>query len=84
MTPSGEDESEGWFNRAVDLAREQQVKSLELRAVISLARLETRRGRPDRAQALLAPVCAWFHEGFDTVDLIEAKRVLDELQPARS
>ena len=84
MTPIGEDESEGWFNRAVDLAREQQVKSLELRAMISLARLELRRGRPDRAQALLAPVCAWFHEGFDTVDLIEAKRLLDELQPARS
>ena len=84
MTPIGEDESEGWFNRAVDLAREQQVKSLELRAAISLARLELRRGRPDRAQALLAPVYAWFHEGFDTVDLIEAKRLLDELQPARS
>ena len=60
------------------------MKSLELRAAISLARLETRRGRPDRAKALLAPVCAWFQEGFDTVDLIEAKRVLDELQPTRS
>jgi class 3 adenylate cyclase/predicted ATPase len=84
MTPNGEDESEGWLNRAVDLARVQQVKSLELRAAISLARLETRRGRLDRAQALLAPVCGWFHEGFDTVDLIEAKRVLDRLQPARS
>jgi class 3 adenylate cyclase/predicted ATPase len=84
MTTSGEDESEGWLTRAADLAREQQAKSLELRAAISLARLETRRSRPDRAQTLLAPVCAWFHEGFDTVDLIEAKRLLDRLQPARS
>jgi len=84
MTPGGEVEAEGWFNRSVDLAREQQVKSLELRAAISLARLESRRGRPDRALALLAPVYAWFQEGFDTADLIEAKRVLDELQPARS
>jgi class 3 adenylate cyclase/predicted ATPase len=84
MTPRGEDESEEWLNRAVDLAREQQVKSLELRATISLARLETRRGRPDRAQALLAPIFAWFQEGLDSVDLIEAKRELDQLQPARS
>jgi predicted ATPase len=50
----------------------------------SLARLEGHRGRPDRAHALLAPVYAWFCEGLDTVDLIEARRVLDELQPARS
>ncbi len=84
MTPSGEDESEGWLNRAVDLAREQQVKSLELRAVISLARLETRRGRPELAQAILAPVYTWFREGLDTADLVEAKRVLEELPPARS
>ena len=78
-TRGAEDEAEGWLCRALDLAREQQVKSLELRAATSLARLATRRGGPDRAQALLTPVYAWFREGLDTVDLIEAKRVLDEL-----
>lgn len=83
-TRGAEDEAEGWVRRALDLAREQQVKSLELRAAVSLARLEKRRDRPDSAQALLTPVYTWFGEGLDTVDLIEARRVLDELQPARS
>jgi len=77
------DEAHGWVRRALDLAREQQVKSLELRAAMSLARLEMRRAGPDGAQALLSPIYAWFREGLDTVDLIEARRVLDELQPAR-
>jgi predicted ATPase len=84
MTPGSEDEAEGWFRRALDLAREQRARSLELRAAGSLARLEGRRGRRDSAYALLAPVYAWFREGLDTVDLLEARRVLDELQPAIS
>jgi class 3 adenylate cyclase/predicted ATPase len=84
MTPGSEDEAEGWFRKALDLACEQQVKSLELRAAGSLARLEGRRGRPDRGYALLAPVYTWFREGLDTVDLLEARKMLDALQSAKS
>jgi len=84
MAQCREDEADGWFRRALDLAREQKVKSLELRAAVSLARLEGWRGRPDSGNALLLPVYEWFREGLDSVDLIEARRVLDELQSVRS
>jgi predicted ATPase len=67
------------FERALALAREQQAKSWELRAAMSIARLWCDQGRQDEARELLAPVYGWFTEGFDTRDLKEAKTLLDTL-----
>ena len=67
------------LEQALRVAREQQAKSLESRAVISLARLWGEQGRRAEAHDLLAPVYGWFTEGFDTADLKEAKALLDEL-----
>jgi predicted ATPase len=71
--------AETYFDRALAVARSQQAKSLELRAAISIARLWRDRGRRDEARELLAPVYGWFTEGFDTLDLKQAKTLLDEL-----
>jgi predicted ATPase len=68
-----------YFERALELARKQQAKSFELRAAMSLARLWRDQGKRDEARDLLAPVYGWFTEGFDTLDLKEAKALLDEL-----
>ena len=57
----------------------QQAKSWELRAAMSMARLWRDQGKRDEARELLAPVYGWFTEGFDTLDLKEAKALLDEL-----
>jgi predicted ATPase len=62
-----------------DWAREQQAKSWELRAAMSMARLWRDQGKPQQARELLAPVYGWFTEGFDTLDLKEAKALLEEL-----
>jgi predicted ATPase len=59
---------------------EQQAKSWELRAAISIARLWRDQSKRDAACALLAPLYGWFTEGFDTLDLKEAKTLLDEPQ----
>ena len=67
------------FERALDVARQQQAKSWELRAAMSLARLWRDQGKPQQARELLAPVYGWFTEGFDTRDLKEAKALLEEL-----
>jgi predicted ATPase len=64
---------------ALAVAHKQQAKSLELRAAMSLARLWRDQGKPQQARELLAPVYGWFTEGFDTLDLKEAKTLLDEL-----
>ncbi|MGZ6253978.1 MAG: ATP-binding protein, partial [Candidatus Binataceae bacterium] len=72
-------EAEGCFQRAVEIARNQNAKSLELRATMSLARLLAKQGRRDEARAMLAEIYGWFTEGFDTADLKEAKTLLDEL-----
>jgi predicted ATPase len=72
-------DAETWLQQALDVARRQQAKSLELRAAMSLARLWQRQGKRAEAYELLAPVYGWFTEGFDTVDLQEAKALLDEL-----
>jgi predicted ATPase len=67
------------FQQALAIARRQQTKSWELRAATSLSRLWQQQGKRLEAHALLAPVYGWFTEGFDTVDLQEAKALLEEL-----
>jgi predicted ATPase len=67
------------YHRALAVARQQSAKTLELRAATSLARLWRDQGKRDEARDLLAPVYGWFTEGFDTLDLKEAKALLDEL-----
>ncbi len=71
--------AEAYFERALAVAREQQAKSWELRAAMSMAQLWRDQGRRKQARDLLAPVHGWFTEGFDTLDLKQAKRLLDEL-----
>ena len=68
-----------YFERALAVAREQQAKSWELRAAMSIARLWRDQGKRSKARDLLAPVYGWFTEGFDTRDLKEAKALLEEL-----
>jgi predicted ATPase len=72
--------AEGYFERALAVAREQQAKSWELRAAMSLARLWRDQNKQQQARELLAPVYSWFTEGFDTRDLKEAKALLEELR----
>jgi predicted ATPase len=71
--------AETYFERALDVARQQHAKSFELRASMSLARLWRDQGKVQQARELLAPVYGWFTEGFDTRDLKEAKVLLEEL-----
>jgi predicted ATPase len=72
---------EAYFERALAVARQQQAKSWELRAAISMARLWRDQGKRQQAHDLLAPVYSWFTEGFDTLDLKEAKGLLEQLKP---
>jgi class 3 adenylate cyclase/tetratricopeptide (TPR) repeat protein len=67
------------FEKALAVARDQQAKSWELRVTTSIARLWRDQGKQDEARELLAPVYGWFTEGFDTLDLKEAKALRDEL-----
>ena len=71
--------AETYLERALAIAREQQARSWELRAAMSMARLWRDQGKRDEARDLLAQVYGWFSEGFDTVDLKEAKALLDAL-----
>jgi predicted ATPase len=71
--------AEAYFERALAVARQQQAKSWELRAAMSMARLRRDQGKRDEARELLAPVYDWFTEGHDTLDLQEAKALLGEL-----
>ncbi len=75
-----EEEAEVLFGQSLEIARRQEAKTFELRAATSLARLWQRQGKRDAARALLAPVYAWFTEGFATRDLKNAKALLDELR----
>ncbi|MBI3247657.1 MAG: AAA family ATPase [Deltaproteobacteria bacterium] len=81
QTPSVHHSSkaEACFREAIDLARQQQAKGAELRATISLSRLHIRQGKREDARDLLAGIHGWFTEGFETTDLQEAKRLLEEL-----
>jgi predicted ATPase len=79
LAPSTQAEAEACFHRAIKIARKQQAKSLELRAVMSLARLWQQQGKRKQARNLLAEVYGWFTEGFDTKDLQEARALLEEL-----
>jgi predicted ATPase len=73
------DEGQALLHHALEVARKQQAKSLELRASMSLARLWRAQGKVEQARELLAPVYGWFTEGFGTRDLKEAKALLEEL-----
>ena len=71
--------AEAYFERALAVAREQQAKSWELRAAMSMAQLWRDQGRRKQARDLLAPVHGWFTQGFDTLDLKQTRALLDEL-----
>ncbi|HJY80173.1 MAG TPA: hypothetical protein VKK81_03710, partial [Candidatus Binatia bacterium] len=74
-----EREAEECFLKAIEIARKQQAKSLELRAVMSLSRLWQQLGKQQEAHQLLSEIYNWFTEGFETKDLQEAKALLNEL-----
>jgi predicted ATPase/class 3 adenylate cyclase len=74
-----ESEAEECFQKAIEIARRQQAKSLELRTVMNLARLWQEQGKKEEARQMLAEIYGWFTEGFDTKDLQEAKALLKEL-----
>ena len=67
------------YQKALNVARHQQAKSLELRAAISLARLWQQQDKQAQAHQILSEIYIWFTEGFDTKDLQEAKALLEEL-----
>src|SRR5262249_23502127 len=77
--PQAEAEAEACFHKAIEIARQQQAKSLELRATVSLTRLWQQQGKKEEARQMLAEIYGWFTEGFDTADLQEAKALLEEL-----
>ena len=79
LIPNPQAEAEACFLKAIEIARQQQAKSLELRATVSLARLWQQREKTAEAQQMLAEIYGWFTEGFDTADLKEAKTLLEEL-----
>jgi class 3 adenylate cyclase/predicted ATPase len=75
-----EKEAEECFLQAIEIARRQSAKSLELRVVLSLSRLWQQQGKREEARRMLAEIYGWFTEGFDTADLKEAKALLEELR----
>src|SRR5262249_32013380 len=79
LEASAQQEAEACFLKAIEVACQQQAKSLELRAVMSLARLWQSQGKQAEAHQLLSEIYNWFTEGFDTKDLQEAKALLEEL-----
>src|SRR5262245_17742223 len=79
QTGTPQAEAEAWLQRALDVARRQEAKALELRAATSLARLWQCQGKRTEAYDLLAPIYGWFTEGFDTADLQEARTLLEAL-----
>jgi predicted ATPase len=79
LIPTPHGEAEACFLKAIDIARRQSAKSLELRATMSLARLCQRQGKHHEAHRMLSEIYNWFTEGFDTKDLREAKTLLESL-----
>ena len=79
QTLTQQDAAEACFQRALDVARRQEARSLELRAAMSLSRLWQQQGKRTEARELLAPIYGWFTEGFDTADLQEAEALLEVL-----
>ena len=79
LAPDPQGEAEACFLKAIDIARKQQAKSLELRMVMSLAKLWQQQRKKKEAHELLAEVYNWFTEGFNTKDLQEARRLIEEL-----
>jgi predicted ATPase len=79
QTGTAQAEAEACWRRALDVARRQQAKSLELRAAMSLSHLWQQQGKRQEAYDLLAPIYNWFTEDFDTADLREAKALLEGL-----
>jgi class 3 adenylate cyclase/predicted ATPase len=73
--------AQAYFDRALSIARKQHARSWELRAAMSMARLWRDQGKQQQARDLLAPIHGWFTEGFDTLDLKQAKALLDDLAP---
>jgi predicted ATPase len=73
------EEAEACFLKAIEIARKQQAKSLELRAVMSLARLWQQQDKEKEAHRMLSEIYNWFTEGFDTKDLQEARALIEEL-----
>ena len=80
--PAAGQDAEIAFRQAIEIARGQSARSLELRAAVSLGRLWERQGKRREAARVLAEIHGWFTEGFDTVDLMEAKSLLDRLSGA--
>jgi predicted ATPase len=83
LTPNPQAEAEACFLQALAVARKQQAKSLELRAAMSLARLWQQQGKTREAHQMLSEIYGWFTEGFDTKDLQDAKRLIEELSQER-
>jgi predicted ATPase len=79
LKSQAEEEAEACFLKAIEVARRQQAKSLELRAVMSLSRQWQQQGKRKEAHQVLSDIYGWFTEGFDTKDLQEAKALLEEL-----
>jgi class 3 adenylate cyclase/tetratricopeptide (TPR) repeat protein len=79
MSPEPDRKADGYFERALAVARQQKAKSWELRAATSMARLWRDQGKQNEARELLAPIYGWFTEGFNTLDLKQAKALLDAL-----
>ena len=79
LIPDPQAEAEACFQKAIEIARRQQAKSLELRATMSLSRLWQQQGKKEEAHKLLSEIYTWFTEGFDTTDLQEAKVLLEVL-----
>ena len=71
--------AEAYFERALAVVRQQQAKSWELRAAMSMTRLWRDQGKPQHGRELLAPIYGWFTEGYDTLDLKKAEALLAEL-----
>jgi predicted ATPase len=79
LSPDHQAEASTCFQQAMEIARDQQARSWELRAAVSFSRLCQHQGQCEAACALLEPVYAWFTEGFDTADLREARALLESL-----